>query len=126
MSRLDEIFDKHRRHPALSTQHSAPTTPLITPVTHHSSLITHHYSLATRHLINIGSGKDLAISELAEMVARTVGYDGPVAWDPTKPDGTPQKLLDVSRMTTLGWQPRISLEEGIRLAYRDYLQKGEA
>ena len=80
--------------------------------------------VAFSHLINIGSGEDLAISELAEVVGRIVGYEGPVEWDSTKPDGTPQKLLDVSRITNLGWQPRTSLEEGIRLAYRNYLNKG--
>ena len=110
----------------LSTQHSAPSTHHPALDTHHSSLLTPHSSSTIRHLINIGWGEDLAISELAELVARTVGYGGPVAWDSTKPDGTPQKLLDVSRITRLGWQPKTSLEEGIRLAYQDYLQKGAA
>ncbi|MBI1831337.1 MAG: GDP-L-fucose synthase [Planctomycetes bacterium] len=65
-------------------------------------------------IINIGCGHDLSIRELAESIARIVGYDGAIEWDATKPDGMPRKLLDVSRLTALGWRPRISLEEGIR------------
>jgi GDP-L-fucose synthase len=83
-------------------------------------------SFASDHLINIGYGEDLTIRELAELVAGIVGFDGPVEWDHTKPDGTPQKLLDVSRITSLGWKPKTSLAEGIRLAYEDYLDKGKA
>jgi GDP-L-fucose synthase len=79
-------------------------------------------SHASQHLFNIGSGKDLTILELASVIAGVVGFEGEVEWDTTKPDGTPQKLLDVSRLEELGWQPRISLEEGVRLAYKDYLQ----
>jgi len=78
-------------------------------------------SLASRHLVNIGSGQDLTIHDLARQVARTVGYEGSVKWDVSKPDGTPQKLLDVSRLRTLGWEPKVSLEEGIRAAYEDFL-----
>jgi len=83
-------------------------------------------SLASHHLINIGCGEDLTVSELAEVVARIVGFEGPVEWDPTQPDGTPRKLLDVSRISNLGWRPKTSLEEGIRIAYRDYLNKGQS
>lgn len=72
-------------------------------------------------LINIGWGKDLTIRELADLVAKVVGFDGQVKWDLSKPDGTPQKLLDVSRITILGWKPKISLQEGIKRAYEDYL-----
>lgn len=74
-------------------------------------------------LINIGTGKDQTIQELAKMVAQLVGFDGVVEWDTSKPDGTPQKLLDVSRLTSLGWKAKISLQEGIRNAYKDYLRK---
>jgi GDP-L-fucose synthase len=74
-------------------------------------------------LINIGCGQDQAVRELAALVAKVVGFDGEVEWDTTKPDGTPQKLLDVSRLTELGWKHRISLEEGIFLAYQDYLNR---
>ncbi len=68
-------------------------------------------------LLNVGCGEDLTIRELAGLVQRVVGYDGPVEWDPSKPDGTPRKLLDVSRLQTLGWSPRIGLEEGVRQTY---------
>lgn len=67
--------------------------------------------------INVGVGEDLSIAELAELVARIVGFRGRIELDPDKPDGTPRKLLDVSRLSALGWRPRISLEEGIRMTY---------
>jgi GDP-L-fucose synthase len=67
--------------------------------------------------INVGTGKDIAIRELAVLVADVVGYDGDVVWDGTKPDGTPRKLLDVSRLSSLGWSPSISLMEGIESTY---------
>ena len=70
--------------------------------------------------INIGVGSDVSIRELAEMVARIVGYDGALEWDTGKPDGTPRKLLDVSRITALGWAPKIELEEGITSTYEWY------
>jgi GDP-L-fucose synthase len=68
-------------------------------------------------LINVGIGSDVTIAELAALIRRTVGYTGPERFDTTRPDGTPQKLLDVSRLTQLGWTPRISLEEGLRHTY---------
>jgi len=74
--------------------------------------------------INIGWGKDQTIRDLAESIAEIVGYNGSVKWDSGKPDGTPRKLLDVSRLTEKGWQAKISLEDGIRQVYRWYL--GEA
>jgi len=73
-------------------------------------------------LVNIGCGEDLSILELAELVRETVGYRGRIALDASKPDGTPRKLLDVARLTALGWRPRISLREGCALAYADYLR----
>lgn len=72
-------------------------------------------------LINIGIGEDLTIKELAEMVARVVGANPIVKWDLTKPDGTPQKLLDTTRLKSLGWTAKISLEEGIRDVYSQYV-----
>ena len=72
-------------------------------------------------IINVGVGEDVTIRELAEMVARIIGYEGEIRWDESKPDGTPQKLLDVSRINDLGWKARIPLEEGIRSTYRWYL-----
>jgi GDP-L-fucose synthase len=69
-------------------------------------------------LVNIGCGEDLTIRNLATLVAKAVGYDGEVSWDRSKPDGTPRKLLDTSRLNGLGWKPRIALSAGIRDAYR--------
>jgi GDP-L-fucose synthase len=71
--------------------------------------------------INIGWGKDIAIKELAVLIAGVVGYTGSIEWDTSKPDGTPRKLLDISRIETLGWQPRIELREGITSTYEWYL-----
>jgi GDP-L-fucose synthase len=73
-------------------------------------------------MLNVGCGEDLPIRDLAALVQRVVGYDGPVEWDAGKPDGTPRKLMDVSRLRGLGWQPRVGLEEGIRLAYDWFLE----
>jgi GDP-L-fucose synthase len=72
-------------------------------------------------LVNIGTGKDVTIAEFARVVAAAVGYSGKISFDPSRPDGTPQKLLDVSRLAKLGWRARTSLEDGIKLAYRAYL-----
>lgn len=77
-------------------------------------------SRAAEHLINIGSGQDQSISELAAMVASVVGFEGGIEWDASKPDGTPQKLLDISRLTRMGWQPNIALRRGIRSVYEAY------
>jgi GDP-L-fucose synthase len=79
---------------------------------------------ADEGLYNIGSGSDLTVRDLAELIARVVGFDGRLVFDPGKPDGTPRKLLDISRLRSLGWQPRYSLEEGIRLTYRWCLESG--
>ena len=73
-------------------------------------------------LFNIGTGTDVTIAELAETIKRVVGFEGKLAWDRSKPDGTPRKLLDVSRLAQLGWRARIGLEEGIRSTYAWYLQ----
>jgi GDP-L-fucose synthase len=77
-------------------------------------------------LVNIGSGTDLTIRELAALVCRVVGFAGALRFDAAKPDGTPRKLLDSTRMAALGWQPRIAIEEGIALAYRELLTRPEA
>lgn len=71
--------------------------------------------------INVGTGVDQSIADLAALVARVVGFEGDIRWDTSKPDGTPRKLLDVSRIRSLGWAPSVDLEEGIRAAYLDYL-----
>ena len=72
-------------------------------------------------LYNVGYGSDLPISELAAIIARVVGYDGPVEWDKSKPDGTPRKLMDSSLIRSRGWSPKITLEDGIRSTYQWYL-----
>jgi GDP-L-fucose synthase len=74
-------------------------------------------------IINIGIGKDITIKELAEMIKSTVGFEGKLKWDTSKPDGTPQKLLDVSRLNALGWKPRYSLKEGILKTYEAFLKE---
>jgi GDP-L-fucose synthase len=70
--------------------------------------------------INVGVGEDVSIKELAELIKETVGFSGLIEWDSSKPDGTPRKLLDVSRITSLGWKAEISLEDGIRSTYEWY------
>ncbi|HEX4984490.1 MAG TPA: GDP-L-fucose synthase [Burkholderiales bacterium] len=74
-------------------------------------------------LLNIGCGEDLTIRELAQTVAKVVGFGGKLVFDTSKPDGTPRKLLDVGRMNSLGWRPAMRLEDGIRAAYRDFIQR---
>ncbi|HBC57284.1 MAG TPA: GDP-fucose synthetase, partial [Gammaproteobacteria bacterium] len=75
-----------------------------------------HY--ADQEIINIGWGEDVSIQQLAQQVADTVGYKGEVVFDTSKPDGTPRKLLDTSRLTQLGWQPKITLKKGLLDTYR--------
>ena len=73
-------------------------------------------------LLNIGTGDDLTIRELADLVKDVVGFNGDVVWDTSRPDGTPKKQLDVSRLQRLGWWPALSLRDGIEATYRDYRQ----
>jgi len=73
-------------------------------------------------IVNVGTGEDISIRELAELIRIVVGYDGEIAWDTSKPDGTPRKLLDVSRLHTLGWKHTVSLKEGLPLAYTWFLE----
>lgn len=82
-----------------------------------------HYS-GDEH-VNIGSGEDVTILDLARTVAAVVGFDGDIATDPTKPDGTPRKLMDSRRIRALGWEPKIPLKQGIEEAYRWYLNQAE-
>lgn len=79
-----------------------------------------HYE--SPEIINIGWGQDCTIRELAEMIAKTVGYTGTLKWDDSRPDGTPRKVLDNRKLTALGWEPKISLQEGLRLTYQWYLK----
>jgi GDP-L-fucose synthase len=71
-------------------------------------------------LVNIGVGEDLEIKELALLIQQIVGYEGEIVHDLTKPDGTPRKLMDVSKLNNLGWKASISLEEGLRSVYTDF------
>lgn len=73
-------------------------------------------------LINVGTRSDQAIRELAELIADVVGFNGRLTFDPTKPDGTPRKLLDSSRLSSLGWFPKTTLRDGLKMAYRDFLE----
>lgn len=82
-------------------------------VQHTKSMLSH---------INVGCGSDISIKELAQAIAQTVGYAGRITFDPSKPDGTPRKLMDSNRLKSLGWQPQVSLEIGLKLAYADFLQ----
>jgi GDP-L-fucose synthase len=77
----------------------------------------------TGPLLNIGSGSDVTIRELAETVMQVVGFQGRIVFDASKPDGTPRKLMDSSRLNTFGWRPKIGLLQGVALAYADFLQK---
>jgi GDP-L-fucose synthase len=81
-----------------------------------------HYSGAG--FLNVGTGQDVTIADFARLVAEIVGYPGELVFDPSRPDGAPQKLLDVSKLTTLGWRPKIPLPQGIRAAYADFLAGG--
>ncbi len=74
----------------------------------------------TGEIVNIGCGEDVTIKELAETVKRIVGYEGKLKWDSSRPDGTPRKLLDITRIRELGWQPKISLDQGIASVYEDF------
>lgn len=71
--------------------------------------------------VNVGTGMELSIKDLTELIARVIGYEGVIKWDTTKPDGTPKKLLDVTKLEYLGWKHSTELEDGIRLAYEDFL-----
>jgi len=73
-------------------------------------------------IINVGCGEDISIRELAELICDVVGFDGELAWDATKPDGTPRKLLDITKLRALGWQPTIPLREGIAQTYEWFLK----
>ena len=81
---------------------------------------------SSSELVNIGTGKDIAIAEFARVVAASVGYAGEISFDPSRPDGTPRKLLDVSRLAKLGWRASTSLEDGIKQAYQAFLKESKS
>ena len=76
--------------------------------------------------VNVGSGEDLSIYELAQMVCEVVGFEGEILRDPTKPDGTPRKLMSADRLRELGWKPRTGLREGLALTYRAFIDHAAA
>ena len=78
----------------------------------------------TADLINVGCGKDITIHDLAALIGKVTGFTGEIEWDSSKPDGTPRKLLDVTKLTQLGWKAKIPLEKGIRSTYRWWLKHG--
>ena len=78
-----------------------------------------HYS--GNETVNVGTGKEISIKDLTELVAKVIGYQGEICWDTSKPDGTPRKLLDVSKLESLGFKYQVEFEEGIELAYQDFL-----
>jgi GDP-L-fucose synthase len=83
--------------------------------------VMQHYD--DSEIINIGSGVEVTIKELAELIKHTVAYEGNIRFDSSKPDGTPRKLLDVSKLHNLGWQHQTSLQDGLKIAYQDFLEK---
>jgi GDP-L-fucose synthase len=84
---------------------------------------SHLYSDLMKTHINIGTGVDLTIKELAEIIQAVVGFKGEILWDTSKPDGTPKKQLDVSLLKLLGWEPSISLQQGINEVYKEYINQ---
>ncbi len=89
-----------------------------------ASALLHLYELdAPPDWVNVGTGVDLTIYELAQLVCRVVGFEGRIVTDPSKPDGTPRKLTDISLLRSTGWQPRVSLEEGLRITYDSFLKE---
>ena len=76
--------------------------------------------------VNVGTGTDLTILDLAKLIAKTVGYSGNILTDPSKPDGTPKKLLDISLIESTGWRPEIPFEKGLAAAYQDFLSSLES
>jgi GDP-L-fucose synthase len=75
--------------------------------------------------VNIGTGEDVTIEELAGLIAHVVGYEGTIAFDKSRPDGAPRKLLDVSRLAAMGWRPSISLKKGLALTYQSFLASAQ-
>jgi GDP-L-fucose synthase len=92
---------------------------------HVMGLSKEHYQSCTEPMLshlNVGTGEDVTIRELAETIQKVVGYQGDIIWDTTKPDGTPRKLMDVSKLKSLGWQPKIALAEGLASTYRWFVE----
>jgi GDP-L-fucose synthase len=104
------------RRPTTDVPSSSVTGPPST-----SSVSRHPSPVILNTHLNLGTGSDLSIRQLAELIKKTVGFSGRIDWDPSKPDGTPRKLMDVTKMKNLGFSPKIGLAEGITRTYKDYL-----
>jgi GDP-L-fucose synthase len=83
-------------------------------------LLMEHYN--EKQFVNVGCGEDISIKDLTELVKKVVGYQGEIRFDTSKPDGTPRKLMDATKLRNMGWKPQITLEAGIALAYQDFLK----
>jgi GDP-L-fucose synthase len=86
-----------------------------------SFLVMQEYN--EKQFLNIGMGNDLSIHDLAQLIQKIIGFEGDLIFNTEKPDGTPRKVMDISKIKSMGWEPKIDLETGIRLAYNDYLKK---
>ena len=78
-----------------------------------------------RGIINVGAGRDISIKELAHLISSIIGYEGKIIWDSSKPDGTPRKLLDISKLSRIGWTAKTSLKKGIKLTLENYTKELE-
>lgn len=106
------------------TPDASPLSPNALPNAQHPNLLASQPSaLTSAELVNVGTGTDLTIRELAVLVKDIVGYEGDIIWDSTKPDGTPQKLLELTRIRQMGWEAKTGLEEGIRKTYEWYREE---
>jgi GDP-L-fucose synthase len=85
-----------------------------------SFLVMQEYN--EKQFLNIGMGTDLSIRDLAQLIQKIIGFEGDLIFNTEKPDGTPRKVMDISKIKSMGWEPKIDLETGIRLAYHDYLK----
>ncbi len=117
MNLSDEHYDALR-----STGFSASATKPDTTASEAGVVGSNDWTMVSH--INIGTGSDVTIQELAEITREVVGYKGDVIWDRSKPDGMPRKLLDISRLKSLGWKPEIQLREGIKHTYASYIERG--
>ena len=103
----------------LSSQIIFPWCPIIFCIVSANSLIMISFP---EHLYNVGSGKDISIKELAETIQKVTGHKGTILWDASKPDGTPRKLLDVSKIKNIGWEYSTELDNGIKKTYQWFLE----
>ena len=82
-----------------------------------------HHTAPMQSQVNVGFGSDITIAELAQAVSQAVDFQGNITFDPTQPDGSPRKLMDSTRLNALGWQAQVNLEQGLALAYQDFIKQ---